>query len=267
VVLLNAVLHVDLDGTPEIFGAHGWPYARDDDPLFMSGLRNLLDLLDELRITATLFVIVRALEHPERLALVREAVRRGHAIASHTVSHRWLPGLSRDERRREIAESRSRLMDLLAVPVDGFRAPGFGVTDDMDDLLAESGYAWDSSRFPTGGPGPYRRGGILELPLPAYRPLPVPWHPSYSLVIGTWYFRLGLARHDGAAPLVVLLHLTDVSDPLPADYLSGWKQRIFTLSHRPAAAKRDACRAMLRATGERSGWTGTNELLQRTVTA
>ena len=264
---MSAVLHVDLDGGPEIFGAHGWTYERGDDPLFMSGLRNLLDLLDELGISATLFVIVRALEDAERLAAVRDAVRRGHAIASHTLTHRWLPALSAAERRAEIAESRSRLMDLLAVPVDGFRAPGFGVTDDMDDLLAEAGYAWDSSRFPGAQAGPHRRGGITEIPLPRYRPLPVPWHPSYSLVLGRWYFRLGLSRHDAVAPLVVLLHLTDTADPLPSDYLMGWKQRIFTLSHRTATAKRDACRAMLRAAGARGGWTNTNELLSRTVRA
>ena len=263
---MNAVLHVDLDGGREIFGAHGWSYERGDDPLFMSGLRHLLDLLDEVGIRATLFVIVQALEHAERLALVRDAVRRGHAIASHTLTHRWLPALSREERRREIAESRSRLVDLLGVPVAGFRAPGFGVTEDMDDLLAGAGYAWDSSRFPDAHAGPHRRGSITEIPLPRYRPLPVPWHPSYSLVLGNWYFRLGLSRHDPASPLVVLLHLTDTADPLPPDYLAGWKQRIFTLSHRTARAKRDACRAMLRAAGAR-GWTGTNELLSRTVSA
>ena len=259
---MSAVLHIDLDGAREIFGAHGWSYARDDDPLFATGLAATLDLLDELRITATLFVIVQALDVPSRLALVRDAVRRGHRIASHTLTHRWLPTLPAAERRKEIAESRQRLVDLLGVPVEGFRAPGFGVTDDMDDLLHEAGYAWDSSRFSDPAhAGPYRRGGIAEVPLPRYRPLPSPWHPSYSLVLGTWYFRAGLALQDAAQPLVVLLHLTDLADPLPAAYLSGWKQRIFTLSHRSARAKRAACRAMLGAVGARHGWADTGDLL------
>src|SRR5262245_44607787 len=101
-----AVVHVDLDGAVDIHSAHGWPYAHADDPLFLSGLRAILALLDEVRIRATLFVIARALDDPARRAVVEDAVRRGHRIGSHTLTHRWLPTLPLEEQRREIAGSR-----------------------------------------------------------------------------------------------------------------------------------------------------------------
>lgn len=266
-----AVIHVDLDGAPEIFAAHGWRYPHTDDPLFLSGLRATLDLLDEVGVRATLFVIARALDHPERGALVREAVRRGHRIASHTLTHRWLPTLSADEQRREIGESRTRLSDALGVAVEGFRAPGFRVSDAVFAQVADAGYRWDSSQFAPSraAPGPRMLpSGLTELPLPRYRPLPAPFHPSYSLILGTWYFRAGLSAHRRTgAPLVLLLHLTDLADPLPPDYLSGWKSRIFTLSHLSAAAKRARCRTMLAEVAGAYRWAETDELLPATGAA
>jgi hypothetical protein len=87
---------------------------------------------------------------------------------------------------------------------------------------------------------------MVELPLPRYAPLPFPFHASYSLVLGTWYFRLGLQRHRrSGAPLVLLFHLTDLADPLPRTLRQGWKSTFFTLSWLNAATKRHRCARML----------------------
>ncbi len=114
-------------------------------------------------------------------------------------------------------------------------------------LLADAGYRYDSSRF---GPtwtttGPSTAVELVELALPGHSPMPLPFHPSYSLVLGTWYFRLGLARHRGRGPLVLLFHLTDFADPLPETWLAGSGSRVFTLSFLDAATKRRRCGWML----------------------
>jgi polysaccharide deacetylase len=271
VVLLSqplAVVHVDLDGGPEIFAAHGWSYPRSTDPLFLSGLRGTIDLLDELGLKATLFVIVDAMKDAERRALVLDAVSRGHRIASHTLTHRWLPTLAAPEQQREIAESKARLEQLFGAQVQGFRAPGFGTSAAIRGMVAEAGYVFDSSQFPPSRDRsePWREPtGLVELPLPAHRPLPWPFHPSYSLVLGSWYFRVGVTGYRGTgAPLVFLIHLTDLADPLPPDYLTGWKSRIFTLSHLGAGTKRERCRAMLAEVGRRYRWAASDdELIER----
>lgn len=239
-----AVVHVDLDGGPEIYEAHGWRYPAKEDPLFFSGLRTALDFFDAAGVRATLFVIGRQLDDPAKRELLCEARRRGHEIASHTQTHRHLTKLTADDKRREIFESRERIGTALNCDPVGFRAPGFHIDSECFALLAEAGYRYDSSLFP-GTPAPQR---LRELPMPRHAPLPFPFHPCFSLVLGLPYFRLALARFVRCQmPLVFLFHLTDFADPLPDGLLQGWGSRFYTLSHLAGTAKRERCAAMLEA--------------------
>lgn len=249
--LPSAVVHLDCDGFDAICTAHDWPVSHypEGDSLYLTGLAHALEWFDSQRVKATLFVIARDVTDGAKLELLREAVRRGHAVASHSLTHRRLTELGAAERRRELEESRASLSAALGVQVDGFRAPAFAVDLECMEAIEAAGYRWDSSLF--GGmrlgshsiartPAPWRPGAaLLELPMPEYRPLPLPFHPSYSLVLGGWYLAAGLklAGRSGA-PLVLLLHLTDLAAPLPAARLSGPAQRLFTISHRTQAAKR-----------------------------
>jgi len=247
-----AAIHVDLDGARHIYRAHGWRYDWADDPLFESGLRAALDFFEREQVTATLFVIAEDLLDPRKRVLLDEAVRAGHEIASHSVTHQRLTLLSREAKRREIFESRSRLMDAFGVEVTGFRAPGFHSDVECLELIGEAGYAYDASmldgrdRRRHGPHPPLLDNPLIELPVPSAGPFALPFHPSYSLVIGSWYFRAGLEsyRRRGAA-FVLLFHLTDFADPLPRTRTRGCQQRIFTLSHLPGDRKRARSAAML----------------------
>jgi len=254
------MIHVDLDGASTIFAVHGLAYPAETDPLFETGLRNCLDFLADAGLKATFFVIAGDLRYPAKRALIQEAVRAGHEIASHSLSHPKLTTLPEEARRREVFESRAVLAETLGTEVTGFRAPMFDVDRPLFELLGEAGYRYDSSLFPRadvarriGVPRlerqphhPIPGGSLLELPLPAYAPLPFPFHPSYSLMLGTWYYRLGMARFTRyGAPLVLLFHLTDFADPLPPGYVSSSKIKYFTLSHLPGATKIKRCRQMV----------------------
>lgn len=271
-----AVLHVDLDGTWAVFEANGHRYSETDDPIFRTGLPNLLDLLDRHGIRATLFTVASDLQDPAKCELLLEAVRRGHEIASHTVSHPRLSTVALDAKRSEIAESRTTLQDVLNTEVQGFRAPSYAVDGDCLAILTEQGYRWDSSVFPDtvfakrigvdhipGVPHrPHPESALVELPLPAYRPAPFPFHPCYSLILGRRYFSWGLARfRKSGYPLVLLFHLTDVADPLPSERLPSWKMKLMTLSHISAADKIARCDAMLKQVSKHYRWTDTAELV------
>lgn len=255
-----AAVHLDLDGAAAIYEAHGWEPGFAEDDLFTTGLSNALGFFEERGVTATLFTIARDLDDPAKRPLIEEAVRRGHEIGSHSTTHRRLSGLTTDQKREEIAGSRRRLEDALGVPVSGFRAPEFDVDAESLGLIAEAGYRFDSSVFPNAASAkrlggrrpevvPYRplaEHGLIELPMPRHAPLPFPFHPCYSLVLGRWYFRLGLgAFRKSGAPLVILFHLTDFAEPVPDRFLLGLKSRLFTLSHLGAATKRRRCVRML----------------------
>jgi peptidoglycan/xylan/chitin deacetylase (PgdA/CDA1 family) len=248
----SAVVHVDLDGAGHIYRAHGWRYDEGDDPLFESGLRGALDLFARAQIPATLFVIAEDAAHPRKRALIQEAIDAGHEIASHSLTHRRLTVLTRAEKWREISESRSVLADTFGVPVRGFRAPGFHRDSESLELIGEAGYAYDSSelagthRQPRAPYHPLSGRPLVELPVPSMSPLSLPFHPSYSLVLGQWYFRAGLAAsRRRPAPFVLLFHLTDFADPLPSTRVRAWQQRLFTLSHATAQDKRARSAAML----------------------
>lgn len=256
-----ATVHVDLDGAQEIYEGHGWGYPYADDNIFESGMRHFLDFCGENDVRATLFVIARAVRDPRKRALLDEAVRAGHEIASHSLTHEYLTQLDLSGKRKQIAESRELLEHELGVPVTGFRAPGYRIDRDSLELLAECGYVWDSSVWPTAkyarvlGVGieslvrphcPVAGSDFVEWPMPDFRPFPLPFNPSYALVVGDWLFRLGLRRfHSKQLPLSLLFHLIDVADPLPRDRLRGLSSKIFTLSQVSAPAKRRRCQGML----------------------
>jgi len=265
----HAVVHLDCDGLADIFRVHGWSRAGGGDPLFDRGLPRALDFFEAEGVRATLFVIAGALEVPAWRARLREAVARGHEVASHSLTHRSLPTLGPSEKRREIRESRERISDALAAPVRGFRAPNFAIDRESFDLIGEAGYDYDSSlhagKRGVFGPvpeGPHRLlgGQLVELPMPPSALLP--FHPSYSLVLGTTYFRSRLARvARSTAPLVMLFHLTDLADPLsPAD-LPTLRSRFFTLSWISREQKERRCARMLAAVRECFTTTDTSTLL------
>jgi hypothetical protein len=267
----RAVVHLDCDGLADIFRVRGWSDAGGADPLFDLGLPRALDFFDAQGVRATLFVIAASLDVPERRARLREAVARGHEVASHSLTHRALPSLTAHEKRCEIADSRARIADALGAPVIGFRAPSFAIDRESLELVAEAGYAYDSSLIPGWhaslgrvAEGPHRplAGALLELPMPRCAPLPLPFHPSYSLVLGTSYFRAGLslARRSGS-PFVMLFHLTDLADPLPAASLPTLRARFFTLSWLSRERKERRCARMLAALRREFELTQTRELV------
>jgi hypothetical protein len=293
---MQAAIHLDLDGATDIFRVHGWSYRGETDPLFETGLRNALDFFDQNQVRATLFVIAQDLTDARKRKLLEEAMRRGHQIGSHSVTHRRLTRLSRAEKTDEIFGSRDRLATALGVEVPGFRAPGFHIDRESLELIAAAGYRYDSSTFPNAasarkigltslGPlpsHPLAGCDLIEFCLPDYAGLPFSFHPCFSLILGTPYFRLGFRRfvkrhRAGAAPaepgnsaglaatgpvvprlsgkrrapMILLFHLTDFADPLPSSYLPGWRARLYTLSHLSAIHKRTACSQMLQLVRDR----------------
>ena len=257
----TATVHVDLDGAQDIFEGHGWGYSHRDDPIFESGLRNFLDFFAENRVRATLFVIARSLHDPRKRALIESAVTQGHEIASHSLTHSYLTHIDPDSKRREIAESRRLLESELGVKVKGFRAPGYRIDHESLEILADSGYEYDSSAFPTAKYAtalkttiatlraphyPLAARPFVEWSMPDHHPFPLPFNPSYSLLLGGWLFRSGVERfRRSGRPLALLFHLIDLADPLPPDRLQGVSSKVFTLSTLSAAAKRKRCQVML----------------------
>jgi peptidoglycan/xylan/chitin deacetylase (PgdA/CDA1 family) len=71
---------------------------------------------------------------------VRDWLRAGHRIGSHSLSHPYLTRLSRRDAREEIASSKKKLEDSFGVPVEDFCYPYGSWNDTVRDLVADAGY-------------------------------------------------------------------------------------------------------------------------------
>lgn len=144
-------VHVDLDDLWAIAECYGIePSSRERHLVYEDGMPRLLNLFDEVKIKATLFVCGKDLEHQSKIDVLREALHRGHRIANHGWSHnlsfRTLPSEQMEE---EIVRCHRLAEEVLGVGLRGFRAPGYGWSRKLLTLLAKFGYFYDSSLMPS----------------------------------------------------------------------------------------------------------------------
>jgi polysaccharide deacetylase family protein (PEP-CTERM system associated) len=113
-------------------------------------IRLILDLLDEYNTRATFFWLAsRGQENADLLKLVASL---GHEIGCHGFHHRPVYQLTPVEFRTEAANAKQLIEGIIARQIVGFRAPYFSITDRSYwalDILAELGFAYDSSIYPT----------------------------------------------------------------------------------------------------------------------
>lgn len=162
----QAVFSIDVelfDQTPAYRSAEG---TTDQRGIGLNGLEWFRQTLGDRDASTTCFVVSSLVDrYPDHVEQLADA---GFEIASHTRSHELLSELSADERREELASSREQLESLTGASVTGFRAPAFDITDDHFDLLAETGYGYDSSVVASRAiPGWYGGEYDLETPAPA----------------------------------------------------------------------------------------------------
>lgn len=143
-------VNIDLDDLRFYRGIHALPQIQDTPIVFERAVPRFLNLCESVGIRATLFVITEDLKWPEAVAAMREAVARGHEVASHSHTHRY--GISRlgpDEITRELTMSRDAIEHTLGLKVQGFRAPGYNLTDGLLGVLKDLGFVYDSSILPS----------------------------------------------------------------------------------------------------------------------
>ena len=126
----------------------------------------LLELFAERGVHATFFVLGWVAERcPE---LVRAIAKHGHEVACHGYSHQLIYGQTPAVFREETVRAKTCLEDQAQCPVFGYRAASYSITKRSLwalDILAELGFAYDSSIFPIH----HDRYGIPDSPRWPYR--------------------------------------------------------------------------------------------------
>ncbi|HYV01784.1 MAG TPA: polysaccharide deacetylase [Actinomycetota bacterium] len=130
-----------------------------------TGVPRLLRILAERGVMATFFVPGHSAERfPEVVAQILDA---GHEVAHHGYLHERLIGSTEAEERRYLELGLKALDTAAGVRPAGYRAPWWEITERTLALLAEYGFAYDSSLFDRDVP--YRvettAGPLVEVPV------------------------------------------------------------------------------------------------------
>lgn len=145
-----ASFNIDIDPVDCYFDIHGLRNENGSgDPVWSKGVIRFLDLFEKYNIKATFFVTASSLDEKSKETL-RKVVEQGHEVGNHTYSHDYkFTLLPKDVQRAEITKNHQLIKDVSGYECAGFRSPGYNISDSVISLLKETGYAYDSSFFPS----------------------------------------------------------------------------------------------------------------------
>ncbi len=145
-----AGLSLDVDNEWSYLKTHGSP-AWSEHPSYLDVfVPYVCDLLDELQLKITFFVVGQDAALDKNADALRELVRRGHEVGNHSFHHEpWLHRYSREQLRRELGEAERHIERVTGHKPVGFRGPGFSLSGDVLHVLHELGYRYDASTLPT----------------------------------------------------------------------------------------------------------------------
>ncbi len=147
---LTASLSLDLDNKWSYMKTHGDP-GWDKFPSYLDlVVPRFLDVLDSLSLKITVFVVGQDAALEKNHASLQQIHARGHEIGNHSFRHEpWLHLYSPANLEEEFVRTEEALANICPVRPIGFRGPGFSLSRQTLCTLAERGYTYDCSTFPT----------------------------------------------------------------------------------------------------------------------
>ena len=131
----------------KIHGDEGWDSYPSYFDIFVP---HVLDILDELNLKITFFIVGRDADSEENKKYLRMITNRGHEVGNHSYNHEsWLQTYSYEEIEKEIIEAEEAIVNATGQKPIGFRGPGFSWSFDLLKVLESRGYLYDASTLPT----------------------------------------------------------------------------------------------------------------------
>ena len=115
-----------------------------------AGMPRIFRLLEKYGVHCTFFVPgLVAEQHPD---LIREIVDRGHEVAHHSYSHKWIINLTPEEEREEMEKGLEALTRTAGYRPRGWRSPAAEFSEITLDLIREYGFDYSSNFFDDDSP-------------------------------------------------------------------------------------------------------------------
>lgn len=156
------------------------------DQMF-DGIDNYLALLDKYNIKADLFIVANIADQIQDK--LENAIKRGHKLSIHGLSHTAPLLLSVNQFKEDIALAKYKLEKMFNTNILGYRAPCFSLDDTRLDILKEIGLTYDSSylnhpvtyhhgnikisRFTSISKGIYKKDKFYEFAIPKVDKIPI----------------------------------------------------------------------------------------------
>jgi hypothetical protein len=131
----------------KVHGDKGW----DEFPSYLDiVVPFVLDLLDELDIKITFFIVGQDAIIEKNHAILSSIVERGHEIGNHSFHHEsWLKTYSKEKIEAEILIAEEAIFKATGQRTRCFRGPGFSWSNDLLEVLQQRNYVFDASILPT----------------------------------------------------------------------------------------------------------------------
>lgn len=145
-----ASISLDLDNQwsyMKIHGDKGWDKYPSYFNIFIP---HVLDILDDLKLKITFFIVGKDTESEENRKYLRMITARGHEVGNHSYYHEsWLQSYSYEDLEKEVTSAEEAIERVTGQKPKGFRGPGFSWSLDLLKVLENRGYLYDTSTFPT----------------------------------------------------------------------------------------------------------------------
>lgn len=145
-----AGISLDLDNQwsyMKIHGDEGWDQYPSYFDIFIP---HILNVLDELNLKITFFIVGKDTESEENRKYLRMITERGHEVGNHSYHHEsWLQTYSYERIENEIISAEKAIQEATGQKPIGFRGPGFSWSTDLLKVLEKRGYRYDASTLPT----------------------------------------------------------------------------------------------------------------------
>jgi hypothetical protein len=131
----------------KVHGDEGW----DQFPSYLDiVVPFFLDLLDEMDIKITFFIVGQDAAIEKNQPILRSIVERGHEIGNHSFHHEsWLKTYSKEKIEEEISKAEEAIFQATGQNTRCFRGPGFSWSNDLLETLQKRNYTFDASILPT----------------------------------------------------------------------------------------------------------------------
>lgn len=146
---LNMSLSLDLDNKWSYLRTYGNEAWRKFPSYLDLVVPRILDFFADRDIKITFFIVGQDAALDENREAIASISAAGHEIGNHSFRHEpWLHTYSEEDLNNDLKMAEEAIQEATGVRVNGFRGPGYSITETTLRVLKQRGYRYDATAFP-----------------------------------------------------------------------------------------------------------------------